>query len=76
MLLLDRRGSQSTITEGVVVTIAAKFDEDVMRLLLDRQGDQITITEEVVKAAARNQENSKEVVRLLLNRQGDHNTIA
>jgi len=33
--LLNQRGDDIPITEGVVVQIAKNFDEEIMRLLLD-----------------------------------------
>ncbi|KAN0070390.1 hypothetical protein V8E54_011259 [Elaphomyces granulatus] len=72
-LLLDRRGDQIQITEGVIKAAASndRNGKEVMALLLDRRGDRIQITEDVVKAVASNGGNGDEVMALLLDRRGD-----
>lgn len=65
-LLLDQRGGQITITEGIVKAAAGNSNKEVMALLLDRRGEQITITESIIKAATRN--HGSEVMALLFDR--------
>ncbi|KAK8057882.1 hypothetical protein PG996_011819, partial [Apiospora saccharicola] len=75
-LLLDYRGQEFKITEGMVEAAARNMiNEGVMGLLLDRRGDQVTITEEVLKAAARNERHGSDIIALLLDRKGDEVTI-
>ena len=66
--LLDRVGTEITITEAVLIA-AAECSNDVMKLLLDRRGDEIEITEAVLVAAA--EVDNEDVVELLLNRRGN-----
>lgn len=65
-LLLDRRGDQITITEGIVKATASneKNGEAVMALMLRRRGWQITITTEAVKTIA--QQLDERITALLL----------
>ncbi|RKK66726.1 hypothetical protein BFJ69_g15146 [Fusarium oxysporum] len=76
-LLLDQRGDQIAITEGVVRAAASnkKNGKEVLALLLDRRGNQITITERLVEAIAINKKNGNEVIALLVDRRGDKTTI-
>jgi hypothetical protein len=55
-LLLESRGSDVQITEGVVKAAAGSrwIGGKVMRLLLDQKGDEVQITEGVLIAAAEN----------------------
>jgi hypothetical protein len=72
-LLLDRRGDQITITDGVLETAARNEDngEGMIVLLLDYSGDHITITDQVLETAAGNRWHGKEVMALLLDRYRD-----
>ncbi len=71
-LLLDRRGADVLITEGVVKAAADnwKWGKEVMTILLDRREADIQITEGVLKVAAGNQQSGIEVMTLLLDRCG------
>jgi hypothetical protein len=69
-LLLDQRGSEIQITEGVIAAAArnGKSGKAVIKLLLDQRGSEIQITEGVVTAAAGNEKSGKAVMKLLLGR--------
>ena len=67
-LLLEQRGADVMITEGVVKAAARFGRKEVMTLLLEQRGADVMITEEVVKAAAGF--GRKEVMTLLLEQRG------
>ncbi|KAI4157359.1 MAG: hypothetical protein LQ342_008341 [Letrouitia transgressa] len=75
-LLLDRRGADVQITEGVVQAAAGNdgSGKEIITLLLDRRGADIQIIEKVVQAAAgnnwRGKESGEEIITLLLDRRG------
>jgi hypothetical protein len=56
MLLLEQRGGNFRIAEGVLAQIAGLFDKEIMTLLPKRREDDIQIIEEGVKVAAGNWE--------------------
>ena len=72
MLLLDRRGGNVPITEGVVKAAAGNegSGEGIMTLLLNQRGSDVPITEGVVKAAAGNKGSGEGIMALLLNQRG------
>jgi hypothetical protein len=69
-LILDHRGADVPVTEGLVAKIVRESDKDVVALLLDWWGVDVLVTEEVVKAVAANREFRDEIMKLLLNQQG------
>ncbi|KAK3179011.1 hypothetical protein OEA41_001150 [Lepraria neglecta] len=71
-LLLDRKGDEVQITEGVVTAAAGNKSRggEMMKLLLDRKGDEVQITESVITAAAGNKSSGGEIMKLLLDRKG------
>jgi len=69
-LLVERRGNEVHITEGMVRAAAGNLGsgEAVMKLLLDRKGSEVQITKEAVVQIAKSF--SPETMELLLNRKG------
>ena len=68
-LLLDQRGGDVPITEGVVMASVGNWGasgKEIMTLLLDQRGGDALITEGAVEAAARNwRHGGKEIIALL-----------
>jgi hypothetical protein len=63
-LLLDQHFTN--ITEEVIITILAKFDEDLLEIFLNARGDEVTITEEVIKAVAKDSRKNHRKIKILL----------
>ncbi|KAK8139971.1 hypothetical protein PG984_000037 [Apiospora sp. TS-2023a] len=74
-LLLEEKGDQVEVTQGIVTLLAMSFGYQHMSLLLEKWGDQVKITQDVIVAAARNRRSGKEILALLLKKRGDQVVI-
>lgn len=67
-LLLDRKGDEIRVTDGVVQEAAANEESGVamMNLLIERRREEIKVTDDVMKNAARNGKSGLAIIKLLV----------
>nr|XP_036576344.1 ankyrin repeat protein [Colletotrichum truncatum]KAF6783069.1 ankyrin repeat protein [Colletotrichum truncatum] len=70
VLLLDRFGAESQITNEIVEVAAEHFHDTILRKLIDIHGEAVRVTEEIIKLAAQNKYRSAEIIELLLEKRG------
>lgn len=72
-LLLDWRGSEIVVTEGVLTAAAGNPGQgkEVMQLLLEQRGSEVEVTEGVITAAAGNYGQGKEIIQVFRDWRGE-----